>query len=302
MQKVSVVIPNWNGRALLEKNLPKVLEAKDNKKNKISEVIIVDDGSTDDSVHFLKKEFGKSIRLIRLSENRGFGSAVNMGVRMSNGNLICLLNTDVIPSANFLEKALPHFKKKEVFGISLHEKGFGNAIGIFKNGFVEHKGGTEGDNVKESFWVSGGSGIFRRDVWMKLKGFDEALYNPFYWEDVDICYRAQKRGYICLWEPESNVVHKHESVINPTYFRTRYLNLIKERNHLLFVWKNITSPILFKKHLRALAGRLLRHPGYARIVFAALKKRKVLQKRRENEEKRATVSDETVFARFSKWN
>ncbi len=82
---VSIVIPNWNGRALLEKNLPSILLAKKNKKNRILEIIIVDDGSTDDSVPFLKKEYATSIRLIKHTKNRGFASAVNNGVRMAKG-------------------------------------------------------------------------------------------------------------------------------------------------------------------------------------------------------------------------
>src|SRR5260221_14400322 len=100
--QVSIVIPNFNGRELLEKNLPEILKAKQNKKNNICEIIIVDDGSTDDSVKYLKEKWPRKIRLIVHKKNRGFATSINTGVRMAKSELVCLLNSDVIPSNDFL--------------------------------------------------------------------------------------------------------------------------------------------------------------------------------------------------------
>lgn len=296
--KVSVIIPNWNGKFLLEKNLQFVINALKNKRNNIREIIIVDDGSKDDSVSYLRKNFGKDVKLVVHKINRGFASAVNTGARTAKGELLCLLNTDVIPSEDFLEKTVKNFEDEKVFGVSLNEGTYGPSKGKFVNGFIVHEGLKEVNEKHHSFWVSGGSGVFRRSIWMELKGLDESLFAPFYWEDVDLSYRAIKRGYRILWEPDAKVEHKHESVINPNNFARYYLNLIKERNQLLFIWKNLTSKNLFKKHIRGLIGRTLRHPGYIKVVLAALGKIIVVIKLRKREIKESVISDEAIFAMF----
>ncbi len=297
---ISIVIPNWNGRNLLEKNLPKILEAKQNSKNKIKEIIIVDDGSTDSSVDYLKTNFKKKIKLIVHKTNRGFAPAINTGVRASTEELVCLLNTDVIPEKDFLEKVVLDFKDQKVFAVSLHEKGFGPATGNFTNGFFEHHGIKEQSKLTQSLWASGGSACFRRNLFLSLKSLDETLFSPFYWEDVDISYRAQKRGYKILWEPKANVIHKHESVINTNNFKVRKLNLIKQRNYLIFIWKNITSNALFKKHKTALFARIKKHPGYIKIVFLALLRFREIYKARKIEKQETSISDEAIFEKFSK--
>ncbi len=296
--RVSIVIPNWNGRELLEKNIPSVVAAYKNKKNHISEIIVLDDASTDDSVSFLKKNYKDQVKVVVHKENRGFASAVNTGVRSARGNLVCLLNNDVVPNENFLESVVSHFSEEKVFAVSLHEKGYGPAGGSFKNGFIEHFGRSESKEVTESFWASGGSAVFRRSIWMELKGFDEILLSPFYWEDLDLGYRAHKRGYRILWEPNGFVVHEHESTVGK--LPGEYVSRIKERNQLLFIWKNLTSRRLFRKHIKGLLNRIIKHPGYIRIVFMALSKLEVVRKLRAREKREAKISDEAIFAMFER--
>lgn len=294
---VSIVIPNFNGEKLLEKNLPKVLEAKEFKGNKIIEIIIVDDGSWDQSVNFLKTNF-PNIKLVKHKINRGFSSSVNTGVRSAKGGLICLLNSDVVPTKDFLLRVLPHFEDKKVFAVSLHEDGYGWAKGIFKDGFIAHEAGDEMDSEHFTFWVSGGSGVFRRDIWMDLGGMDEKLLSPAYWEDLDICYRSLKRGYQLIWEPKSRVIHEHEGTV--AKLSQKYFQRIRERNQLLFIWKNLTSQSLFKKHIAGLFERIFKSPGYIRIVLMALGKLKDVKRLRNKEIKETWVSDEAIFSRFAK--
>ncbi len=294
---ISIVIPNFNGKSLLEKNLQSVLIAKKNKKNKIKEVIIVDDASSDDSVDYLKRNFKDEIKLVVHKVNRGFASSVNTGARTAKGSLICLLNTDVIPSENFLETMDEDFKDEQIFAVSLHEKGYGYAFGKFKDGYIVHGGIPESKKTENTFWASGGSGVFRRDIWMDLKGMDEAVLSPFYWEDIDLSYRAQKRGYRVLWDPRANVVHEHEATMKR--LDQTYVNRIRERNQLLFIWKNLTSSNLMKKHAIAVFKRVLRHPGYLRIVLMARKRFKEVMEARNTEMKETRVSDEAVFGRFN---
>lgn len=297
INKISIVIPNWNGAFLLKKNLPYVINAKNNSKNNIVEIIVVDDASIDNSVEVLQKEFKNDVRLVKHRTNRRFAAAVNTGVRFAKGTHVCLLNTDVVPEIGFLEKLLDHLENKNVFGVTLHEIGYGPAEGIF-DGYFKHNSGAENNKVRETFWISGGSGVFSKTLWKELKGMDENLYAPFYWEDVDLGYRAHKRGYSLLWEPSARVTHKHES-INSTNFSKGYLSRVKERNELLFIWKNITSKSMSKKHRAALFRRIRSHPGYIKILIMALLKWGQVAPKRKKERDEASVSDEAVFAKFT---
>ncbi len=294
--RVSVIIPNYNGIELLKKNLPSVFLAKKYKLNRISEIIIVDDASSDRSFEFVKRNYPDA-KLVRHKVNRGFSAAINTGVRASKGEIVVLLNNDVSPTKNFLVKTLPHFKKEEVFAVSFCEKGYSFAKGKFVDGFLFHSQGDFVNKTKETFWVNGGSGAFRRDYFIKLGGMDEKLLSPFYWEDVDICYRAYKRGWICLWEPRSLVFHEHGSTISK--ISLAYRERIQERNELIFLWKNLTSSNLFRKHLFGLLKRIYKHPGYIKIVFLALTKIRGILKARKKEKKESVISDEAIFAKFS---
>lgn len=293
---ISVVIPNFNGEKLLDNNLPVILNAKENQGNQIIEIIIVDDGSTDRSVKLITSKFPQ-VKLVKHKTNRGFSAAVNTGVRTAKGDLVCLLNSDVTPGNNFLESVFPHFLNPKIFAVSLNESGeFGWARGTFIDGFIGHSPGVKTQAPHDTFWVSGGSGVFRRRTWIDLGGMDEKLFSPFYWEDVDLCYRALKRGYKLIWDPDTKVEHVHETTINR--FSKKYVNGVMERNQLLFIWKNLTSTNLFRKHLIGLVKRLVKHPGYVKIVLMAMGKTAVLVKARGREVKEAKISDEAIFSRF----
>lgn len=292
---VSIIIPNFETPELLKKNLPAILAAREYKKNNIIEIIVVDDASLDESVALLKSKFPE-IKIVIHKVNKGFSASINSGAKIAKGNLLVLLNTDVIPEKSFLTSAIARFKNENVFGVSLHEKGFGWAKGKFKDGYIVHSPGVEDDRVHNTFWVSGGSGVFRRKTWQKLGGLDEKLLSPFYWEDLDICYRALKRGFSLLWDPKANVVHGHEATMSK--LSAKHVQRISERNHLLFVWKNLTSPNLFRKHMVSVISRILKHPGYARIVMMALSKLRIVRKLRKKEMKESKISDEAVFSKY----
>ena len=294
--KVSVIIPNWNGESLLKINIPYLLEAVKIQKNSIAEIIVVDNGSRDGSVTYLEGLGNPVLKIVKIQKNLGFLVAVNRGVKVSKEDLICLLNNDVRVTNNFLVKPTKHFKERNVFGVGLHEKGEGPSIGYFKQGFIDIARGVENNKLQNTFWVSGGSGIFRKSFWQKLGGFDESLLAPFYWEDFDISYRAMKRGYKLLWEPDSLVYHEHESTSK--LLNKSYTNFTKERNQLLVIWKNITSRYFLKQHILGLIKRTLMHPGYIRIIFAAMIKLTLIINKRRIEVKESRVADEEIL---SKW-
>lgn len=295
--KISIVIPNFNGQELLEKNLPSVIEASLNLKNNIFEIIIVDDGSTDASVDFLTKNYKNQIKLIKHTKNRGFSSAVNTGVRATKEEIVCLLNTDVEPRNNFLEKATDLFKEEKVFAVSLNEDIYGPAKGYFENGFIQLGSKKRSNKTELSFYASGGSGLFRKSIWYELAGLDEKLLSPAYWEDIDICFRASKRGYTNLWFPDAHVVHNHESTVSK--LPRKYIERIRERNQLLMLWKNIHSKTLISKHIKYLLLRAFKNLGYFYIIFMALAKIGLVLKARQKEIKECVVSDEAVFQKYS---
>ncbi|MCX7928171.1 MAG: glycosyltransferase family 2 protein [Patescibacteria group bacterium] len=293
---VSVIIPNYNGKHLLKKHLPSVIKASKNNLNMIKEIIVVDDCSTDDSVAYIKEKYPQ-VKIFRHSKNRGFSFAVNTGVKNSRCSLVVLLNNDVSVSENFVFPTLKHFEDISVFGVSFHERGYGPAIGSFENGYFVHKGLDELKETTKTMWVSGGSGVFRRSYYLKLSGMDANLFSPFYWEDVDLSYRAWKRGYKCLWEPKAIVSHIHEGTTRA--IDKKFKMRIQERNHLIFMWKNITSKSLMKKHIFGLINRSLLHPGYIVVVIMALTKIGLIASFRRKEKKHIKLSDEAVLAMFS---
>ena len=237
---ISIVIPNYNGENILEKNLPKVLESAGN-----AEVIVVDDASTDESLKKLNN-FKTKIKVIKNEKNLGFSSTVNKGVREAKGEIVILLNTDVVPENSFLKPLLEHFEDKKIFAVGCMDKSIegdetilrGRGVGQWKRGFLIHSRGEV--NRTDTLWVNGGSGAFRKSVWEKLGGFDE-LYNPFYWEDIDLLYRALKSGYKIVFESKSVVVHEHEKGAIKSSYSNFKVKTIAYRNQFIFVWKNATD-------------------------------------------------------------
>ncbi|MCR4325034.1 MAG: glycosyltransferase family 2 protein [Candidatus Curtissbacteria bacterium] len=247
-QKISIVIPNYNGENLLSKNLPQVLKAC-----KGCEVIVVDDASSDNSVKILKKDF-KQVKTIIHHKNRGFGKTVNEGVSAASGDLVLLLNSDVVPKEGFLDYAREHFKQEDIFAVGLadlsHENGKvitrGKGGARFRRGFLEHFPAKIEEG--ETLWVSGGSSLVDRKKFSEIGGFD-TTFAPFYWEDIDLSYRARKRGYKCIFEPKSKVDHFHEEGAIKKHYKESFVKKAAYKNQFLFVWKNIDDPILLINHL-----------------------------------------------------
>ena len=251
-KKVSVVIPNYNGIKLLAKNLPNVV-----KNCQSFEIIIVDDGSNDRSVEYVQEKF-KKIKIFALGKNVGFAQAVNRGVEEAKGDLVLLLNSDVSPQSNFLNAALAYFKNnfsnQPIFAVGLADRSHeqdkiivrGKGAANFTRGFVNHYATkpTKG----ETLWVSGGSGLFDRQKFLELGGFGP-IFAPFYWEDIDLSFRAWKKGYKCLFEPNAKVDHFHEEGSIKMSKSPFFIKIVSYKNQFLFVWKNISDPLWLVQHI-----------------------------------------------------
>lgn len=263
---VTILIVCWNGEEFLEKNLPQVLRAASNPKNKVEEILVVDDCSSDNSVNFLTESY-PSIKIIRHEKNLGYAASCNTGMKNAKGELVAILNLDVIPAKDFLVSTIPKFSDEKVFSVSFNEGKFGPGKLRWINGMTQI---VKNDSLGEATdWPSGGSSILKKTIWESLGGMDE-LFLPFYWEDVDLGLRARKAGYKCLWEAKSKVDHQHESSINQENFKKGYLEMVKERNQLLLTWKNIDSFSRFLSHIFYVFKRLFSHPGYFKVVIAAI--------------------------------
>lgn len=270
--KISVIITNWNGLPLLQKNLETIIISSP----EADEFILADDCSSDDSLVFAKKLQKKypKLKIIAHKKNLGFGGNSNDAVFKANGELVVLLNNDILPHSGYITHTLKHFSDPNVFGVGFAELGHENWAKFFwKDGYLQHQPGTTSLNKTHiSGWVSGGSSIIRKSLFEKLGGFDP-IYQPFYSEDLDLGFRAWRSGYTLLWEPKSIVEHKHESTMSK--FSVRDLNYVKERNRLLSTWRNITSLQLLSQNKLALIGRIIGGPNYIKIIRAAKKQIKI---------------------------
>ncbi len=273
---VSIVIPNWNGRSLLEKNLPSVIAASEG-----AEIIVADDASSDGSAEWVARQY-PSVRVAAGNTRLGFSGNVNRGAELSAGSILVLLNTDVRPERGFLDPLVRAFSDPRVAAAGCLEKSHehgtvvlrGRGLARWLRGHYAHKRGDT--DKRDTAWVSGGSAAYRRDVWQLLGGMD-TLFDPYYWEDIDLSYRIKKAGYETVFVPESVVHHHHEAgairtaVPESTVRRTAY------RNQFYFHWKNISDPGLLLTHgiwtpvhlvSAALSGDLLMVAGYIRAVFS----------------------------------
>jgi GT2 family glycosyltransferase/glycosyltransferase involved in cell wall biosynthesis len=244
-QAASVVIPNWNGRDLLEKYLPSIVQALS--ANPDNEIVVVDNGSTDGSADFVRTTFPQ-VNLLALPTNLGFGGGSNAGFRAARNDIVVLLNSDMRVAPDFLAPLLEGFHDPAVFAIAcqiffsdptrLREE-TGLTQGWWEDGGlrVRHRIDPAVDGLFPCFYGGGGSCAFDRAKFLELGGFDHLLA-PFYLEDTDLGYMAWKRGWKVLYQPRSIVYHEHRGTIGKR-FREEQIQAVLKKNYLLFCWKNI---------------------------------------------------------------
>lgn len=241
---ISVIIPVYKNKTEFLKNL------EHNMKFLVDcEIIVVND----DPSKSLSQDF-KSIPkvvLIENEQNMGFGQTVNIGVNHSHNDYIMLLNSDVILNdVNFLHTLIQFKTNPSLFGISFAQRERNNAV-IGKNriywadGFFSHSKSPDLIYGKNG-WAEGGTCMLDKSKFLTIGGFD-TLYSPFYWEDVDLSYRAWKSGYEIIFDPATEMIHHHESTIGK-YFSKNFIQTIALRNQLIFIWKNITDKSLLAQH------------------------------------------------------
>lgn len=307
---ISIIIPNWNGKQLLERNLPFLLDALVLYQGE-TEVIVVDDGSIDGSIEFLTTSY-PNVKVLSSYKNEGFAIACNNGILASKNEVVYLLNNDVAVSKNFLESLWPYFEYDDVFAVSsvayppIADISLSSQVSTvqvqFKYGifWYYYKAIIDTGGPISVFFSSGGHSAYDKKKFLELGGFDN-LFHPFYWEDADISYRAWKRGWRSLYEPESRVIHNQQTTIG-NRFKKDFIQKIHWRNRFLFMWKNMDDAVLWFQHLFLLPFELALMPligrGYfSRGFFMALKKLPYVIKSRKTRGK-SLLTDKEVLEIF----
>ena len=307
----TVVIPNWNGRDLLEKYIPPLLAAMAG--NPDNEILVVDNGSEDGSAAFLAERFPQ-VKVLALPKNLGFGGGSNAGFRQAKNDVVVLLNSDMRVELGFLQPLLDGFTDEKVFAVSCQiflsdpekvREETGLTEGWWDNGrlWVGHRIDDKVQQLFPCFYGGGGSCAFDRRKFLELGAFDEIL-RPFYYEDTDIGYMAWKRGWKCLYQPASIVYHEHRGTIGKKFDRT-YIDRVVRKNALLWAWKNIHEPRRLAGHflfvvgnaiVSALSGNRDRGP-FLRDLWNACKQLAEVAASRRKARDLAVVNDTEAFRR-----
>lgn len=237
---VSVVIPNYNGKYLLEKNLPSLYAAL-HSSGLVHEVIVSDDASADGSIAFLRKKH-PSIKIIESNVNNGFSVTINKGFNLAQNTLVMALNTDVALNKNYFNPLLKYFENPDTFGVmgSIYSddgKTLQDAAKFPGKNFL--KINTSANyTLKEpaggipSLFLSGANALVDRKKLMLLQGM-ETLYSPYYYEDADLGLRAWKCGWLCYYEPTAVCYHPNSQTIKK-HSSPEKVKIIARRNRLYF--------------------------------------------------------------------
>ena len=295
---LSVVIPTYKNKKQLIENLD-----KNERFLPGCQIIVVND----DPVGSLKGSFdGKNITLIENKANYGFAETMNRGVAQARYPYVMFLNDDVLLGNDDFRKALESFKKdKNLFAVSFAQKEKDNTIvgknGFFwKRGFFHHHPVTnlqKGHNA----WAEGGACVIDKAKFERIGGFDP-IFKPFYWEDIDLSYRAWRRGYSILFDPSVVVTHHHESTIG-THFSKHVIREIAFRNQHIFILKNIGDRRMLVEYMLFLPFNMIYYvfkgewrfiTGFSKVIFSL---KKIIRQRKKTQEE-SVVADRNILKMF----
>ena len=242
---VSIIIVNWNGKEFLNDCLTSIKKLEYPKKK--YEVIIVDNGSTDGSVELVRRKF-KWAKTVSLRKNYGFAKANNIGVKFAKGKYIVFLNNDTVVTRSWLKNLVRAIEKNENVAactskiIYFDRKDLINSVGGFWSifGLSTSLGEFEKSNKFNRpfpvFYPSGCSMIIKKDVFVRVGGFDEDYFCLV--EDADLGWRLLNCGYKIMYEPTSIVFHR----VSATYKKMKGYNTwtfyFYTRNALITIFKN----------------------------------------------------------------
>lgn len=238
-QGISVVIPNYNGTALLSQTLPTVFRALETHPAP-SEVIVADDCSTDDSLSFLQQHY-PSVRIVSNARNSGFSVTANLGIRSARLPLVLLLNSDVKLEPGYFNTLCRYFEKNDTFGVMGRIIGWEDELiqdGAKWPSFHSAKIKTSLNYLLQdeaamrdglyTMYLSGANALLHRDRFLEIGGFNE-MFSPFYVEDYELSLRAWRLGWRCYYEHAAVCRHRTSTTIR-SKSRKSYIKMISNRN------------------------------------------------------------------------
>ena len=251
MQKqVAVVILNWNGAEMMRHFLPSVVANSPE-----AEIVVADNGSTDDSVAMLRHEF-PAVRIIELDKNYGFAEGYNKALENIEPPYSILLNSDVEVTPGWIEPMIQYMevhpetaacqpkilseKQRGLFEYAGACGGYMDALGYpFCRGRILNtveEDRNQYDTIASVFWASGAALMIRTEVFKKEGGLDGRFFAHM--EEIDLCWRLKSRGWNIACIPQSVVYHVGGATLNKSNPRKTYLNF---RNNMLMIYKNASS-------------------------------------------------------------
>lgn len=302
---LSIVMPNYNGESLLAENLPPLITAME-AWGGAWELIVVDDCSRDGSRELVIREF-PGIKLICNDQNVGFSGTCNRGMDSARYPLVLCINTDVLVESGFIEPLLEHFSDNTLFAVTPNvlaqsdSKNQGIVHGQFGKGFLRGGFATlqEEQPIRENLYAVGACVIYDLEKFRALRGYSE-LYAPYLFEDVDISYRAWKRGWRSIYDPRSTVHHQSSATIGKLGKRRK--RRIYFRNRFLFHWTNLTDPSLMLNHavsvlIRLSVSFMWGDFNYYASFFNALRRLGGVRSLRKQEKEHAVLGDRQILER-----
>ena len=306
MNKIAVVILNWNGKKLLEQFLPSIINYSPE-----ATIYLADNASTDDSVAYTLNHF-PSIKVIKNEANFGFAKGYNVALQQVEEPYYALVNSDIEVTKDWLQPIISIFenssstaiiqpkildyKNKHLFEYAGAAGGFIDQYGYpFCRGRIFdtiEKDNQQYDNQIKIFWASGACFFIRKEVYNSLNGFDDDFFA--HQEEIDLCWRAFNLGFDIIYTPKSIVYHVGGATLKESNPKKTFLNF---RNSLLMLTKNLPKnsllPILlvrlildglagvqflFKGKVTHCMAIIKAHFSFYILCNQFLKKRKTIQK------------------------
>ena len=283
MKGCSVIILNWNGAAMLRQYLPSVV------KHTEGEVIVADNGSTDDSLEVLRKEFPE-VKTIVLDKNYGFAEGYNKAIEQVDSEYVVLLNSDVEVTEHWLTPLLDYmnahpdtaavqpkirsWRNRAFFEHAGAAGGYLSGLGYpycrgRKFGRVEEDK-SQYDTIATVDWTTGACMCVRTKIYKECGGLDAAFFAHM--EEIDLCWRMRNKGWKLACVPQSTVFHLGGGSLSYDNPRKTYLNF---RNNLLMIYKNsscrwaVLGIRFFLDYIASAMFLLTGKPGSAKAIFEA---------------------------------
>ena len=255
MEKIAVVILNWNGTKLLEQFLPSVIQYSSQ-----ATVYVADNASTDDSIAFVKTNF-PTVKIVANDDNYGFAKGYNEALKQVDAEIYALVNSDIEVTEHWLQPILEMFEKEQETVIiqpkilDFKNKAYFEYAGagggfIDKYGYaycrgrifdtIEIDAGQYNDNC-DLFWASGACFFIRSSIYKNNNGFDEDFFA--HQEEIDLCWRVLNKGLKIRYNAKSVVYHVGGATLQLGNPKKTYLNF---RNSLVMFVKNVPSQSLFQ--------------------------------------------------------